>query len=91
MVDRGAVDLHIIKYASETDHACPGGGYLQTAEGRLIEGVLPFEGHQAVFMVAGGAQGAAIGQIVILEDQAVHGIGKLLRAIPGNGLLQSLF
>jgi len=72
------------------DHACPGGGHLQRAEHRIVEGICPLERHQPVFMVAGRPQGAAVGQIVIFEDQAVHGEGILLRTIERNGLLQGI-
>ena len=39
-------------------------------------------------MVAGGAQGAAVGQIVILENQAVHRESVFLRAIGRDSLFQ---
>ena len=88
MIDNGAVNLHVIKHTGKTDHARPGGGHLQGPEHRLIEGVRPLEGHQPVLMVAGGAQGAPIGQVVILENQAIHRESVLFRAVERDGFLQ---
>ena len=90
VVDSSTVDLHVIEHAGEADHAGPGGGHLQGAEHRLIERIRPFQGHQPVLMVAGGAQRAAIGQIVILENQAVHRKSVILRVIDRDGFFQGV-
>ena len=90
VVDGGAVNLHIIKHTRKADHARPCGGHLQGAEHRLIESVCPFEGHQPVLMVAGSTQGAPIGQVVILKDQAVYRESIFLRAVKRDGLLHSI-
>ena len=90
VVNGGAVNLHVIEHAGEADHTGPGGGHLQGSEYRLIKRVRPFQGHQPVLMVPGGPQGAAIGQVVKLEDQAVHRESIFLRAIDRDGLFQGI-
>ena len=90
VVDGSAINLHVIKHTGETDHAGPGSGHLQRAEHRLIERIRPLQGHQSVLMVAGGTQGAAIGQIVILKDKAIHREGVIFRLIDRDGFFQSI-
>ena len=91
VVHGGPVDHHIIEDAGETDHAGSRGSHLQAAEHSDLRLVRPLERGQPVFMVPGGAQRTAIGQIVKLEDQAIHRIGILFGLILIHCILKSLF
>ena len=90
MIDRGAVDDHIIKNGGQADHPRAGRGDLQAAELGFVPGIRPLESSHPVFMVPGGAKGAAIGQVVELEDQPVRRVGILLGLIEVHRLTDSL-
>ena len=82
VIDRGTVNDNIVKDAGQTHHARACDCKLQTTEGGFKEFVLPLEGDQPVLVMAGGAQRGAVFHVLLLKDQAVHGIGVLLGIHP---------
>ena len=91
MVHRGAINLYIVEYPGEADHAGSGGSYLQSPEFGGIPGVRPFVGNQPVLVMAGGAQGTAIGQVIELENQTIRWVCVFLGLILIHRLLDYIF
>ena len=85
--DSRPIHLDRLKQAGDTYHTGPGGGKLYAEELGGVQLVLPLEGNQAVFMMAGRAQTFAVGYIVILHDDAVHWVLKAGRIHKGNLVL----
>ena len=71
------VNPHRLKSRCQTDHSSSGHGNIQSGTLRFIEFVLPFECHQPIFMMSGGAKTPAIDKVVVFHNHAVHGVAIL--------------
>ena len=83
-VHRGAVNDHIPKLAGDGYHAGAGGSKLKAEKLGFIQLVSPLERHDAVLVMACCSQTFAVGDIVVFNDKAIHGIGAFIRLEPVN-------
>ena len=75
------IDGHRLKQARDAHHTGSGGCQIHTEEPGLGQVILPFQCDHTVLVMAGGTQACTVDAVVILDDQAIHGVGIILRLI----------
>ena len=85
------VNLHRLKSRCQTDHSSSGHGNIQSGTLRFIEFVLPFECHQPIFMMSGGAEAPTVDKVVIFHNHTVYGVAILSRLEICNQLTKLIY